>query len=270
MREDRLDRERYLFYVCCSRAERLLVLSSRSSDEEGNPQPQSFFVEDVRDLLAPGPPTRERSLSDVTWSPEDAPTAAELERALAVAGPRPEQQLPGALSSAPLLERLGAREAVSAGALERFADCPVKWLVEDLLRPDELVPDPEAMVRGQYAHSVLQRTFERLREETGARRVTPANLAAAERILLEELREQQRELPDLAQADPRAGRRAPARVRPAAASCAARPSATAASSPSTSSCRSATARPASRSRSTPACGCAGASTAWTRATAWRS
>ena len=38
VREDRLDRERYLFYVCASRAERLLVLSSRSSDEEGNPQ----------------------------------------------------------------------------------------------------------------------------------------------------------------------------------------------------------------------------------------
>jgi ATP-dependent helicase/DNAse subunit B len=190
VREDRLDRERYLFYVCCSRAERLLVLSSRSSDEEGNPQAESFFVEDVRDLLAPEPPARTRTLSEVTWRPEDAPTAAELERALAAAGPRAEQSPPGALTAAPLLERLAARDAVSAGALENFADCPVKWLVENILRPDELVPDPEAMVRGQYAHSVLQRTFERLRAETGDRRVTPANLARAERILLEELREQ--------------------------------------------------------------------------------
>ena len=190
VREDRLDRERYLFYVCCSRAERLLVLSSRSSDEEGNPQAESFFVEDVRDLLAPEPPARTRTLSEVTWRPEDAPTAAELERALAAAGPRAEQSPPGALTAAPLLERLAARDAVSAGALENFADCPVKWLVENILRPDELVPDPEAMVRGQYAHSVLQRTFERLRAETGDRRVTPANLARAERILLDELREQ--------------------------------------------------------------------------------
>jgi RecB family exonuclease len=79
---------------------------------------------------------------------------------------------------------------VSARALENFADCPVKWLVENVLRPDELVPDPEAMVRGQYAHAVLQRTFERLRDETGVRRVTPANLARAERILLDELDEQ--------------------------------------------------------------------------------
>jgi ATP-dependent helicase/DNAse subunit B len=188
LREDRLERERFLFYTCCSRAERLLVLSSRSSDEEGNPQPESFFVEDVRDLLAPVEPLT-RSLSEVAWRPEDAPTAAELERALAAAGERREEPAPGTLTAEPLLRELAARKAVSAGALERFADCPVKWLVEDVLRPLELAPDPEAMVRGAYAHSVLEHTYRRLREETGDRRVTPANLGQAERILLEELRE---------------------------------------------------------------------------------
>jgi ATP-dependent helicase/DNAse subunit B len=189
VREDRLDRERFLFYTCCSRAERLLVLSSRSSDEEGNPQAESFFVEDVRDLLAPGAELRTRSLSEVTWQPEQAPTAAELERALAASGSRREEATAGQLSAEPLLERLAAREAVSAGALERFADCPVKWLVEDVLRPEQLAPDPEAMVRGDYAHSVLEHTYRRLREQTGDRRVTPGNLVQAERILLEELRE---------------------------------------------------------------------------------
>jgi ATP-dependent helicase/DNAse subunit B len=193
VREDRLDRERYLFYLCCSRAERLLVLSSRSSDEEGNPQSSSFFVEDVRDLLAPGVPEAKRSLSEVTWSPADAPTAAELERALAAAGPSRTEEPPRALTAEPVLERLAARDAVSAGALENFADCPVKWLVQNVLRPDELVPDPEQMVRGRYAHSVLQRTFGRLREETGERRVTQANLHDAERLLLEELRAQRSE-----------------------------------------------------------------------------
>jgi ATP-dependent helicase/DNAse subunit B len=64
----------------------------------------------------------------------------------------------------------------------------VKWLVEDVLRPDGLEPDPEQMVRGSYAHTVLHRTYARLREETGERRLTPSNLATAERILLEELR----------------------------------------------------------------------------------
>jgi ATP-dependent helicase/DNAse subunit B len=195
IREDRLERERFLFYTCCSRAERLLVLSSRSSDEEGNPQAESFFVEDVRDLLAPGVEVRTRSLSEVAWQPEEAPTAAELERALAAAGARREEATAGPLSAEPLLERLAAREAVSAGALERFADCPVKWLVEDLLRPVELAPDPEAMVRGSYAHSVLEHTYRRLRQETGDRRVTPDNLAHAERILLEELSERRSQFP---------------------------------------------------------------------------
>jgi ATP-dependent helicase/DNAse subunit B len=190
VREDRLDRERYLFYVCCSRAERLLVLSSRTSDEEGNPQQPSFFVEDVRDLLAQPVTEVTRSLSDVTWGAEDAPTAAELERAQAADGPRRPPETPAQLTAAPLLEVLGAREAVSAGALENFADCPVKWLVRNVLDPSELVPDPEQMVRGRYAHSVLERTFQRLREDTGDRAVTPANIVHAKRLLIEELHEQ--------------------------------------------------------------------------------
>jgi ATP-dependent helicase/DNAse subunit B len=189
VREERLDRERYLFYVCASRAERLLVLSSRSSDEEGNPQTESYFVDDVRNLLEDGAELRTRSLSDVTWRPEDAPTAAEWDRAHAATGPRRAVPEPTPLSSEPLLAELAARDGVSARALENFADCPVKWLVENLLRPDELVPDPEAMVRGSYAHEVLFHTYERLHAETGERRVRHSNLADAERILLEELRD---------------------------------------------------------------------------------
>ena len=187
LREEQLQRERYLFYVCASRAERLLVLSSRYCDEEGDPEAESFFVEDARDLLEGIEPQR-RSLSDVTWMPDDAPTAAELERSLAARGPRREEPPVERLTSAVLLEDLAARDGVAASALERYADCPVKWLVESVLRPFALEPDPEQMVRGSYAHRVLERTFSRLRED-GHRRVTPANLRAAERILLEELGE---------------------------------------------------------------------------------
>jgi ATP-dependent helicase/DNAse subunit B len=189
VREDRLDRERYLFYVCASRAERLLVLSSRSSDEEGNPQTESYFVDDVRLLLEDGAELRTRSLSEVTWSPEEAPTAAEWDRAHAAIGPRRPLPGPVPLSAEPLLAELSARDAVAARALENFADCPVKWLVEDLLKPEALVPDPEAMVRGSYAHEVLSHTYRRVHEESGQRRVTHDNLERAERILLEELRE---------------------------------------------------------------------------------
>jgi ATP-dependent helicase/DNAse subunit B len=186
MREEQIDRERYLFYVCASRAERELVLSARYCDEEGNPQAPSFFVEDVRELFD-GLETRRRSLSDVTWAPEEAPTAAEWERALAARGPRLEEREAGSLTAPALLEALAAREAVSAGSLERFADCPVKWLVEDVLRPDALEPDPEQMVRGNYAHAVLEATYSELRRRTGTRGVTLETLPEAERILLAEL-----------------------------------------------------------------------------------
>jgi ATP-dependent helicase/DNAse subunit B len=186
LREDQLQRERYLFYVCASRAERRLVLSSRYCDEEGDPQARSFFVADVAELFEELP-ERRRSLSEVTWAPEEAPTAVELERSLAARGARLEDPEAGALTAEALLELLAERGPLSASALERYADCPVKWLVDSLLDPEALEPDPEQMVRGAYAHRVLERTFEALGEETGSKRVTPRTLAAAKRILLDKL-----------------------------------------------------------------------------------
>src|SRR5206468_737336 len=76
-RGDRLERERHLFYICCSRAERTLVLSSRFADEQGAPQVESFLLDEVRDLFAPAPARTRRSLSDVTWPLGSAPTEAE-------------------------------------------------------------------------------------------------------------------------------------------------------------------------------------------------
>ena len=188
LREDQLQRERYLFYVCASRAERRLVLSSRYCDEEGDPQARSFFVADVAELFA-DLPERRRSLSEVTWTPDQAPTAVELERSLAARGPRVHEAEAPALTADALLELLSSRGPLSASALERYADCPVKWLVDSLLNPEALEPDPEQMVRGAYAHRVLEKTFAALVEETGSRRVTPETLPAAKRILLAKLDE---------------------------------------------------------------------------------
>lgn len=190
IREDELDRERHLFYVAASRAERTLFLSSRFSDEEGNPQPGSFFLEDARDLFTPIEPRR-RSLSDIVWRPEDAPTDVEFERALAATGERTVPPAPDGLTADGLLERFRQQEAFSASDLETFADCPVKWLVDRQLRPLALEPDPEQMVRGRYAHEVLEDTFSKLGEATGTSRVTRENLAVAERLMREALRDRQ-------------------------------------------------------------------------------
>jgi ATP-dependent helicase/DNAse subunit B len=191
LREDQLARERYLFYVCASRAERRLVLSARTCGEEGEPEPRSFFLDDVERIF-PGlrANARQRSLSEVTWTPEQAPTAAEWERAIAERRAAPPPTPVGPVRREAALAALGERGAVSAGAIERFAGCPVKWLVEDVLRPVALEPDPERMIQGAYAHRVLELTFRRLHERTGERRVTPSNLDAAERILLEALEQE--------------------------------------------------------------------------------
>ena len=88
--EDSLQRERYLFYACVSRATEQLVLSYRSSDEEGNLALPSPFVADVADLLDEGWPDRRerRLLADVVWEAATAPTPRELARAEAAAARR--------------------------------------------------------------------------------------------------------------------------------------------------------------------------------------
>ena len=45
-----------------------------------------------------------------------------------------------------------ATRHVSAGALEMFAACPVKWLIERQLRADarDLNPDPKPLARGSF------------------------------------------------------------------------------------------------------------------------
>jgi RecB family exonuclease len=51
---------------------------------------------------------------------------------------------------------------LSGGALESFADCPVKWLVERELQPVPFDPDSDALSRGSYMHAVLERVLGRL------------------------------------------------------------------------------------------------------------
>jgi ATP-dependent helicase/DNAse subunit B len=193
LREERPARERQLFYVCASRAERLLALSWRETDEEGSPQIRSFLVDDVRALFDDSlrEPHAARPLSAVTWPAELAPTAVERRRAAALSGPRRSPPAPARIESEDLLADLTAGTRLSPAALEAYADCPVKWLVERKLRPDALEPDPEPMVRGRYAHAVLELTYRRLGERTGSRRVTAESLPEAERILLEALAERE-------------------------------------------------------------------------------
>jgi len=187
-REDALVRERYLFYSCLSRATEQVILSHCSSDEEGNLVLPSPFIADVAELLVENwrDRRRRRLLADVVWSADAAPTGRELARARAVsqaltAGAVP---VPLRVLGADALRRVRHSQILSAGALETYADCPVRWLVERELRPAPFEPEPDAIARGNFMHDALERVLRRLGGP-----VTPESLSQAHRILDELLAE---------------------------------------------------------------------------------
>jgi len=186
-RADRVADERYLFYAAASRATRRLILSCRDADEEGNPALPSFFVDDVRGLLDELP-VRHRPLSAVTWPADEAPTDAERARAAALAAPR---MAPPPLASLGPAARasLRQREVLSAGGLEAYARCPVKWLVERELAPDRFEPDPDAIPRGSCVHRVLERVLGQLDWP-----LTPAVLRDADALVREVVAEEAAQL----------------------------------------------------------------------------
>jgi ATP-dependent helicase/DNAse subunit B len=184
--EDTLARGRSLFSACVSRPEEALFLSFRTSDEEGGPQQPSPFVDDVRALFADDlwEGRGRRLLAEVTWPPAEAPTPHELRRAQAAEERRPDPPPLAAPATPAVLAALAARDRESARGLEAFAGCPVRWLVEHVLRPDPVEPDPEPMQRGSRGHAVLELTLRRLKARTGSARLTPETLPDA----LQELR----------------------------------------------------------------------------------
>ncbi len=181
-REDALAAERYLFYAALSRATERVFLAYRSSDEEGNLALPSPFIADVAELLAPdwAARRRRRLLADVVWEPGRAPTERERARAAADCGAAPGGEPPARrrVLGAEALGRMRHTEILSAGALEAYSNCPVRWLIERELQPQQLIPEPEALARGSLMHDVLERL---LGELDGP--VTPDTLAGAQAIL---------------------------------------------------------------------------------------
>jgi ATP-dependent helicase/DNAse subunit B len=164
-RRDPALEERYLFHACVARPTERLWLSWRSSDEEGRPTARSPFVDDVLDLLAPGPDEAEaglkrvRGLDQVVFAPADAPSERALARALAAIGPRADPVLPGPLASPDVLAALAGRNPVGAGTIEKWIECPYRWFVDHELKPQRLDPQPEALTTGSIVHDVLERLY---------------------------------------------------------------------------------------------------------------
>jgi RecB family exonuclease len=193
-REDVEGDERALFYACVSRPTERLVLCHRDSDDDGDPVVPSPYLDEVSALLT-GVTERSRTLADVTWPLEDAPTDRERARAQALAGPRHAPATLASLTDPGVLADLRGRPSWTAGAVERYAQCPASWLVDTLLRAEPLEPPAEELGRGTLAHNVMERTLSGVREQTGSARVTRESLALAREILLGALKEEAAEHP---------------------------------------------------------------------------
>lgn len=186
-RGDQRDEERYLFYVCLTRATRSIALSFRTADDEGRAAGRSFLVDEVLDLLEPGAEaaiTETKHLSDTVLAPSEAPTELELARALAelrlVQPPstlgasealrvhlahrlegalQRADRLPGPLRVPYVLERFAAKTPIGASSLEMEAECSFRYFVDHELRPRELAPGAEPITRGAITHRVLERVY---------------------------------------------------------------------------------------------------------------
>lgn len=174
---DQLALERYLLYAAVSRPTELLVLSWHAATDDGDPVVRSLFVDDVADRFSDAPLSRRRrrALGAAGWIAAEAPTPREAALAAAAAGPPSAPRPLGPVSPEVMARAMPAERPLSATAIEAFHDCPVKWFVDRLLRPEDLVPDPEAMVRGSVAHEVLAAVF----ADHGGRPLCPADLPAA-------------------------------------------------------------------------------------------
>ncbi|HKG34893.1 MAG TPA: PD-(D/E)XK nuclease family protein [Solirubrobacterales bacterium] len=186
--------EAYLFYSCLSLPTHRLFLSYRGSDERGEAEARSPFLDDVRRLLAPPVPasgedpveaqiTRARGLGDVVFEPSAAPGEDELARALAATASadllggmpvpaavatrvlgrleraREKTFLPEGIESTEFAAELAGRAAFGGTTLEAFATCSYRWFVDHELRPDRLEPKPEPLLLGGLMHKVLERLY---------------------------------------------------------------------------------------------------------------
>ncbi len=202
-RTDPADEERYLFHSCVSRPTDRLYLSWQGCDEDGTALARSPFLDEVGDLLSPGPDVRKRGPERAVPAVSEATSDRELARALALGGwafdrapvleaagaashaaavealfaglPDPNDQ-PGPLRSPVVLADLGERRVFSAGSLEGWVTCSYKWFVEHELTPQRLEPTADPLWLGALVHSALEALY---RDPPGADSIPrPDDLAA--------------------------------------------------------------------------------------------
>jgi len=200
-RPDPVARARYLFYTACTRPSRRLYLAREAATDDGAPRQPSPFWEDVRAVLRPDDlprVTRRRSLSELVWPLEAAPSERERLRAvssLSTGDPAAAEAVarangwerrldraleafrrPTRLTDPVVLESLRTRAMFGVTELEAFAGCSSIWFVERLLDPKSMDVEIDPRMRGSIAHQALFKFFSGLPKRLGADRVSPEQL----------------------------------------------------------------------------------------------
>ncbi len=189
-RETTLDEERYLLYAAASRPTELLVLSWHTANDDAEAQVRSPFVDDVLDCLDPRPVVAVRRLGAIGWDAGAVLSPRQLALAQAAAAPASADVRAQRLEHPDVVAHIAGREALSATEIEAYAQCPVKWFVERVLRPSSLDPDAEPLGRGSVAHSALEETLTQLAEP-----LQPANAGRAVELMRGALRAAEAEQP---------------------------------------------------------------------------
>jgi ATP-dependent helicase/DNAse subunit B len=161
--ETTLEEERYLLYSAVSRPTELLVVSWSLSGEDGSERLVSPFVADIRAAVDSWPQPRERERGSLAWGENDLVSARQAAVASAVAMAGPDQPA-RAFTSPAVLERLAGTDSFSPTTLERYLSCPVRWMVESLLRPEGLEAEDQPRARGRIVHSALEAAYTGLDE----------------------------------------------------------------------------------------------------------
>ncbi|MDQ4081454.1 MAG: PD-(D/E)XK nuclease family protein, partial [Actinomycetota bacterium] len=213
-RPDPLEWDRFLFYSACGRARRRLVLVRQAATDDGRPLEPSPFYEEVRSHFAAEDVerwTRRRSLSELSWELERAPSERERLRAtasLAAVDEAEARALAGAngwarrldralsafsrptrLSNPRVLRQLAETTRFSVTELERFGTCSSMWFLERVVDPKAVDAEVDARMRGAVAHQALFRFYAGLPRRLGSERVERDRLEEALAFLRECLAE---------------------------------------------------------------------------------
>jgi ATP-dependent helicase/DNAse subunit B len=175
-----------------------------AATDDGSPREPSPFWEEVAAVFDPEDVAHakaQRSLSQLTWPLDGAPTERERLRALvqlSVSDCGAAQALadandwrrrldraraawsrPTRLTNEAIRGWFGSRTTFSATELERFADCSSAWLFERVISPKTIDAEVDPMLRGSVAHQALYKFYSGLPKELGHDRVTPENVEQA-------------------------------------------------------------------------------------------